>query len=135
MGVLDLGGVPDYQSLDKWLDQVYMATFLIVACAGPVRRDRSPSRSISSGWSARSLFELTGDRTLLLFFPNVFEFWFIFVAALGAERVGRWPTQRLAVALVAPDAAEGDPGVGAPRRPAVRLASARSRRSISFGGA
>ncbi len=28
---LDLGGVPDYQSLDKWLDQVYMACFLIVA--------------------------------------------------------------------------------------------------------
>ena len=26
MGVLDLGGVPDYQSLDKWLDQVYLAT-------------------------------------------------------------------------------------------------------------
>ncbi len=39
---LDLGGVGDYQALDKWLDQVYLATFLIVALrwAGPARVDR-----------------------------------------------------------------------------------------------
>jgi hypothetical protein len=101
MGVLDLGGVPDYQSLDKWLDQVYMATFLIVAW-----RWAGPARSIAISLYLFRLvgslaFEVTGDRTILLFFPNVFEFWFIFVAALGAERVGRWPTRRLAVALVA----------------------------------
>ena len=29
--LVDLGGVPDYQSLDKWLDQVYMGCFLVVA--------------------------------------------------------------------------------------------------------
>ena len=37
---LELGGVGDYQSLDKWLDQVCMATFLVVALRwqGPARR-------------------------------------------------------------------------------------------------
>ncbi|MFA7250450.1 MAG: hypothetical protein WC273_12565, partial [Dehalococcoidia bacterium] len=31
MNLLHLGGFPDYQEKDKWLDQVYLATFLIVA--------------------------------------------------------------------------------------------------------
>ncbi len=101
MGVLDLGGVPDYQSLDKWLDQVYMATFLIVAL-----RWAGPARSIAVALYVVRLigfvaFEVTGERMVLLLFPNVFEFWFILVAALGAERVGRWRSGRLAIALVA----------------------------------
>ena len=29
--LLDLGGIPDYQNFDKWLDQVYLLTFLSVA--------------------------------------------------------------------------------------------------------
>ena len=40
--VLDLGGVGDYQSLDKWLDQVYLAAFLVVAM-----RWSDPARSIA----------------------------------------------------------------------------------------
>ena len=31
MNLLDLGGVGNYQALDKWLDLSYMITFLIVA--------------------------------------------------------------------------------------------------------
>src|SRR5207245_11495995 len=31
MNLIHLGGVRDYQSFDKYLDQVYMATFLIVS--------------------------------------------------------------------------------------------------------
>jgi hypothetical protein len=100
MGVLDLGGVPDYQSLDKWLDQVYMATFLIVAL-----RWSDPARSIAVTLYVLRLigfvlFEVTGERALLLLFPNVFEFWFILVAALGAERIARWSTGQVAVTLV-----------------------------------
>ena len=43
--LLDLGGVPDYQGLDKWLDQVYLGCFLLVALrwSGPARWWRSPS--------------------------------------------------------------------------------------------
>jgi hypothetical protein len=101
MGVLDLGGVPDYQSLDKWLDQVYMATFLIVAW-----RWAGPARSIAVALYLFRLvgfvaFELTGERALLLLFPNVFEFWFLFVAAVGPERIAGWRADWLAVALVA----------------------------------
>ena len=31
MNLLDLGGVRDYQVFDKWVDQVYMVAFLVVA--------------------------------------------------------------------------------------------------------
>jgi hypothetical protein len=88
---IQLGGVNDYQSFDKWLDQAYMITFLIVA----LRWEPVP-RNIAVALYAYRLagviaFELTGDREILLFFPNLFEFWFVFVAALktfGWEEVG-----------------------------------------------
>lgn len=104
--LLDLGGVGDYQSLDKWLDQVYLATFLIVALrwAGWPR------------WIAVALylyrlvgflaFELTGERMLLLVFPNVFELWFLLVAAVGADHVAGWPASRYAAVLVVLTAAK-----------------------------
>lgn len=98
---LDLGGVGDYQSLDKWLDQVYLGAFLIVA----LRWD-GPARRIAVALFAYRLvgfvlFELTWERALLLVFPNVFEFWFLLVAALGPARVGGWSVARLAVVLLA----------------------------------
>ncbi len=99
---LDLGGVPDYQSLDKWLDQVYMACFLIVAL-----RWHGIERSVAIGlYLFRAvgfvLFELTGDRGLLLFFPNVFEFWFLAVVVLHAVRPSfAWSRPRAVVLLVA----------------------------------
>jgi hypothetical protein len=98
---LDLGGVGDYQSLDKWLDQVYMVTFLVVA----LRWD-GPARSIAVGLFAYrligfSLFEVRGERALLLAFPNVFELWFLLVAAAGSARVAGWSVGRLALVLLA----------------------------------
>src|SRR5437773_10882361 len=77
-----LGGIPDYQSFDKWADQVYMVCFLVVAL-----RWQGIERSIAIGLYAFRLvgfvaFEMTGARPLLLLFPNVFEFWFLLVAAL-----------------------------------------------------
>ncbi|MEW5992514.1 MAG: hypothetical protein AB1736_14385 [Chloroflexota bacterium] len=97
---LELGGVPDYQSLDKWLDQVYMACFLIVAL-----RWQGVERSVAIGLFAFRLvgfaaFELTGDRGLLLVFPNVFELWFLAVAAAHRFRPGfAWTPLRLALVL------------------------------------
>jgi hypothetical protein len=98
--LLDLGGVPDYQSLDKWLDQVYLAAFLIVAL-----RWTGPARTVAIALYVFRLvgfvaFEVTHERALLLLFPNAFEFWFILVAALGDARVARWSRSRLALALV-----------------------------------
>lgn len=82
MNLLHLGGVHDYQAFYKYLDQVYLGAFLVVALRWP-----DPERTVAVGLYAYRLagfaaFELTGARTLLLFFPNVFEFWFLFVAAV-----------------------------------------------------
>ena len=98
---LDLGGVGDYQALDKWLDQAYMLTFLIVAW-----RWAGIARLIALALYAYRLigfvlFELTGDRSLLLLFPNVFELWFLFVAAAGSDRVTRWSPWRVITVLAA----------------------------------
>jgi hypothetical protein len=100
--VLDLGGIPDYQSLDKWLDQVYMGCFLVVAL-----RWQGVERTIAVVLYAFRLigfigFELTGDRNLLVLFPNVFELWFLAVAAVHRFRPGfQWSGVRLAVVLAA----------------------------------
>jgi hypothetical protein len=85
---LDLGGIPDYQAFDKWADQVYLAAFLIVAL-----RWRGPERAIAVGLYLFRLvgfvaFEATGERALLLLFPNVFEPWFLVVAAVHRFRPG-----------------------------------------------
>jgi hypothetical protein len=79
---LDLGGVKDYQRFDKWLDQAYMLTFLAVAL-----RWHALPRNIAVALYAFRLvgfvaFEISGDRDVLIFFPNTFEYWFIFIAAI-----------------------------------------------------
>ena len=80
--LLHLGGVDNYQAYDKWLDQAYMLTFLIVAL-----RWQATPRNIAVALYAYRLvgfaaFEATGERDLLITFPNLFEFWFVFVAGL-----------------------------------------------------
>jgi len=75
-----LGGIADYQRFDKVCDLAYMATFAIVAL-----RWRPLERNVALGLLGLrligdGLFELTGSRAVLFAFPNVFEFWFIFVA-------------------------------------------------------
>ncbi|MBT3996067.1 MAG: hypothetical protein HOF01_09730 [Chloroflexi bacterium] len=87
MGVLDLGGLPNYQTFDKRADVVYMLTFLWVA-----NKWDGPERKIALAlFGFRMIgfvaFELTQVRPILLVFPNVFEFWFVFVAI----RQHYWP--------------------------------------------
>jgi hypothetical protein len=84
--LLDLGGIPDYQSFDKWIDQVYLAAFLVVAL-----RWRDPERAIAVGLYVFRLVgfvavQVPGERSLLLVFPNVFEPWFLLVAAVHRFR-------------------------------------------------
>jgi hypothetical protein len=98
--LLDLGGVPDYQGLDKWLDQVYLGAFLLVAL-----RWAGPARTVAIALYVFRLvgflaFELTHERALLLLFPNVFEFWFIAVAFLGDARIAAWSRAQSAIALL-----------------------------------
>jgi hypothetical protein len=80
MNLINLGGVSDYQTFDKYLDQVYLGLFLIVAWRWP-----GPERVIATMLYAYRLigfaaFELTDTREILLFFPNLFEFWYLFIA-------------------------------------------------------
>jgi hypothetical protein len=98
--VLDIGGVSNYQGLDKWLDQVYLAAFLVVT-----RRWSDPARRIALVLYVYRLigflvFEVTGTRTVLLVFPNVFEFWFVFVALVGHARVAGWSRGAVGVAIL-----------------------------------
>jgi hypothetical protein len=99
--VLDLGGIPDYQGFDKWIDQVYLGAFLIVAL-----RWTDPERAIAVGLYLFRLvgfvaFEITGERAMLLLFPNVFELWFLAVAAVHRFRQGfRWGRAATVAVLV-----------------------------------
>ena len=99
--LVDLGGISDYQSLDKWMDQVYLACFLSVAL-----RWRGIERTLAVGLYAYRLigfvaFELTGARELLFVFPNVFEPWFLTVAAIHHFRPDlTWTGARLAITLL-----------------------------------
>ena len=80
--LLDLGGVGNYQAFDKWLDLFYMVTFLMGAL-----RWQGLVRNVSVGLFTYRIvgvgvFEVIASRRVLLFFPNVFEVWFLFVAGL-----------------------------------------------------
>ncbi len=99
--LLDLGGIPDYQAFDKWADQVYLAAFLVVAM-----RWSGPERAVAVALYVFRLigfvaFEISGQRDLLLLFPNVFEPWFILVAGVHHFRPGfEWRPRVLTSALV-----------------------------------
>jgi hypothetical protein len=80
--LVDLGGVGDYQLLDKVLDQVYLALFLVVALRWNGIERRVAVALYLYRLAGSLLFVVTGERAILFLFPNVFEPWFIFVAAI-----------------------------------------------------
>jgi hypothetical protein len=70
-----------YHELDKLLDTYYLAIEVIVA-----QRWTTLPRATATGLfiyraTGVALFEFTHDRTMLLIFPNLFEFYFLFHAA------------------------------------------------------
>lgn len=82
MNLLHLGGVSDYQTFDKYLDQAYLLTFFAVAL-----RWQPAARNVAVALYAYRLvgvvaFEMTREREVLLLFPNFFEYWFLLIAAL-----------------------------------------------------
>ncbi len=101
MNLLDLGGVHSYQGFDKVLDQVYLAAFLVVAF-----RWTAIARNVAVGLYLFRLagffvFEVTGQRAVLLVFPNVFEFWFVLSAGLLHWRPGHAFSRRSAASWLA----------------------------------
>jgi branched-subunit amino acid transport protein AzlD len=101
--LLDLGGVPDYQSFDKWADQVYLLAFLIVA----LRDFRPLEKRIAVGLYLFRLvgfiaFEAGAPREMLFVFPNLFEFWFVAVVVVARLRPAfTWTPARAAAVLAA----------------------------------
>ena len=77
IGNLDLGGVRNYQRLDKLLDLSYMLTFLLVSLRwSKLERNISIFLFIFRTFGM-IFYEITGSRIILFSFPNIFEFWFI----------------------------------------------------------
>src|SRR5207244_10879205 len=102
INLMGFGGIPDYQTLDKYLDQFQLFLFLVVA----LRRWQGTERNVAVGLYVYRLvgfaaFEVTGQRALLLAFPNVFEFWFIAIDGLhAAGRTVDWTPARTAAVLL-----------------------------------
>ena len=77
IGNIDLGGVRNYQRLDKLLDLSYMLTFLLVSLRWS-KLERNISIFLFIFRVIGMIFyEITGSRIILFSFPNIFEFWFI----------------------------------------------------------
>jgi hypothetical protein len=82
MNLISLGGVRNYQLLDKSLDLFYIGYFLLITL-----RWEKILRNISIflflfrilGFI---LFEFFQERIVLFIFPNVFEFWFLGITLL-----------------------------------------------------
>ena len=98
--LIDLGGTNNYQEFDKYLDLFYMAAFAIVAWRWP-----DPERAVllvlfAFRMAGVVVFEVTGNRGVLPYFPNLFEFFFIFVAAQRHWWPNfRYPTAAFAIIL------------------------------------
>lgn len=80
--LIDLGGLWSYHNLDKYLDTYYLGLEVIVA----QRWDGLPRWTATALFVYRAigvvLFEATNVRLFLFFFPALFEFFFLFYAAL-----------------------------------------------------
>ena len=80
IGNLDLGGVRNYQKLDKILDISYLITFLIVSLRWSTLEKRISILLFIFRITGMILYEITGSRIILFTFPNIFEFWFVGVS-------------------------------------------------------
>ena len=82
MNYIDLGGVNNYQLLDKFLDFIYMITFFIVLFRFNVQAKKIGIILFSYRIIGMILFEVFQKRWILFLFPNFFEFWIIVIALL-----------------------------------------------------
>ena len=78
---IDLGGVQNYQNLDKFLDLFYMSAFLFVSLKWNSTEKIISIILFSYRIIGVVLFLLFDLRIILLIFPNIFEFWFVGISA------------------------------------------------------
>jgi hypothetical protein len=79
MGFINMGGVSNYQKLDKFLDLFYMGLFLIVSLRWDPREKFISIGLFVFRMLGVILFFIFNIRIILVFFPNVFEFWFVLI--------------------------------------------------------
>tara|TARA_B110000263_G_scaffold66368_1_gene57348 strand:- start:1318 stop:1842 length:525 start_codon:yes stop_codon:yes gene_type:complete len=82
MNFISLGGVSNYQLLDKLLDFAYMITFLLVLFRFNNQAKRIGIILFSYRITGMILYEIFHKRWVLFIFPNFFEFWIILIALL-----------------------------------------------------
>ena len=80
MGYINLGGVSNYQELDKFLDLFYMSLFLMVSLRWNSREKLISISLFVFRMVGIVLFFIFDMRIILVFFPNVFEFWFVLIS-------------------------------------------------------
>ena len=109
MIIVDLfgpGGMgPFYHALDKYLDLYYLGLEALVSLRW---KERLPRRASVGLYLYRLvgviIFELTGVRLVLVFFPNLFENWFLFYLVrcrlFPSLRLDTWPRVLAALALL-----------------------------------
>ena len=97
-----IGGIEDYQRLDKLCDLAYMLVFLKVALGWSGLERAVAVALFAYRMIGEVVFEVTAARWTLLVFPNVFEFWFVALAALHHYRPAAALSRRdAAIAFVA----------------------------------
>lgn len=103
LGGADFGGsLITYQRLDKLLDTYYL-TFALYAAqtwANPLPR-RAAAALFVYRLSGVALFLVTDRRQLLAYFPNVFEYFFLYCLVTSRWRPGLYPgTWRRVMAVI-----------------------------------
>ncbi len=97
---IDLGGVQNYQNLDKFLDLFYMFAFFFVS----LKWNRTEKNISIILFSYRIigvvLFLLFDLRIILLIFPNIFEFWFVGISAYSKFNSFLWHIIYLVYTLI-----------------------------------
>jgi|TARA_B110000263_G_scaffold54024_2_gene45410 hypothetical protein len=82
MNIISLGGVRNYQLLDKFLDLFYIGYFFLIT----LRWEKTLRKISFLLFILRIfgfiLFEFFQNRMILFIFPNIFEFWFLGITLL-----------------------------------------------------
>ena len=82
MNLITLGGVRNYQFLDKFLDLFYIGYFLIITLKWEKLLRNISILLFIFRILGFVLFEFFQNRLILFIFPNVFEFWFLGITLL-----------------------------------------------------
>jgi len=100
MNLISLGGVRNYQLLDKFLDLFYIGYFLLISLHWEKILRNISIFLFSFRILGFILFEFFEQRLILFIFPNVFEFWFLGITLLFLLKIKITKRKILVVLIV-----------------------------------